>query len=66
MSCHLFVEDTSDDTSSDGTTTLTDVETLVVLNGNRAVGLEDHLDVVTGHGSAAGVFTLEGEGTRLV
>lgn len=66
MSCRLFVEDTSDDTSGDGTTTLTNVEALVVLNGNRAVSLEDHFDVVTGHGAAAGVFTLERESTRLV
>lgn len=44
-----LLEDTSDDTSGDGATTLTDVEALSLLNGKRLVEGADHLDVVTGH-----------------
>jgi hypothetical protein len=44
-----LLEDASNDTSGDGATTLTDVEALSLLDGERLVEGADHLDVVTRH-----------------
>jgi len=44
-----LLDDASDDTSGDSTTTLTDVEALTLLDGERLVERADHLDVVTRH-----------------
>lgn len=56
----------SDQTGGNGTATLTDVETLTGLSSDRTVGLEDHLNVVTGLDTVRLVLTGEGEVTRLV
>lgn len=47
-SYYLF-QDTGDETGCDGTATFTDVEALAGIGDDGVVGLEDHLDVVSGH-----------------
>jgi hypothetical protein len=44
-----LLHDASNQASGHSPATLTDVEALALLNGNRLVDLADHLDVVTGH-----------------
>ena len=44
-----LLDDASNQASGHGPATLTDVEALALLDGNRLVDLADHLDVVTGH-----------------
>lgn len=62
----LLLEDTSDQTGGDGTTTLTDVESLAGFGGNGTVCLQDHLDVVTGHDLLGLVVTGEAESSSLI
>ena len=62
----LLLEDTGDETSGDGTTTLTDVESLTGFGGNGTVCLQDHLDVVTRHDLLGLVVTGEAEGSSLI
>jgi hypothetical protein len=62
----LLLEDTSDKTRGDGTTTLTDVESLTGFGGNGTVCLQDHLDVVTGHDLLGLVVTGEAESSSLI
>jgi hypothetical protein len=62
----LGFDDTSDETSSDSATTLTDVEALAGLGSNGAVCLQDHLDVVTRHDHLRLILAGEAEGGGLV
>lgn len=68
LSIYYLFDDTGDETGCDGTTTLTDVEALASVSDNGVVGLEDHLDVVSGHDHFAGVGLTFGpaEGSSLV
>jgi hypothetical protein len=45
----LLLHNASDQTSGHGATTLTDVEALAGFGSDRAVSLQDHLDVVARH-----------------
>lgn len=45
----ILSHDTGDETSGNGTATFTNVEALTFIGDDGVVGLEDHLDVVTGH-----------------
>lgn len=62
----LLLEDTGDETSGDGTTTLTDVESLTGFGGNGTVCLQDHLDVVTGHDLLGLIVAGEAESSSLI
>lgn len=58
-----LLEDTGAETGSDGSATLTDVESLTDLDGVGVAHGDDHLGVVTGHDHlAAGVLGSLGEG----
>lgn len=43
-------DDTGDETGGDGSSTLTNIETLTGFSGDRVQGGADHLDVVSRHG----------------
>jgi hypothetical protein len=62
---HLL-NDTGDQTSGDGAATLTDVETLTGLGSDGVVGLEDHLNVITGHDTSGEITIGEAEITGLI
>lgn len=62
---HLL-DDTGNQTSGDGAATLTDVEALTGLGSNRVVGLEDHLNVVTGLDTFGHVAIGEAQITSLI
>jgi hypothetical protein len=65
---HLF-NDAGDDTSGDSAATLTDVETLAHLDGERRVETALHLDVVTWHDHlAVGILSAlwEGKAARFI
>jgi hypothetical protein len=62
----LLLNDTGDQTSGDGTATLTDVEALAGLGSDGVVGLQDHLDIVTGHDALGQITVREAEIAGLI
>lgn len=51
---YLF-DDTGDETGGDSTAAFTDVKALACVSDDGVVGLENHLDIVTGHDQLGGI-----------